>query len=372
MPPQNVEVHPPSRSEPLEAWIWTILDLAAAHGSGLPLAELGALLPPGSPMDEAELRDWIAAHPDIATVEGDWAFQPGHDLRPERDRENRARAYREAALRLLSGPLRSTLPWLRCVGITGSTAYGTPNDDDDVDFLLVARDGRLWLSLMRIYASLLLGTRGGRVAPGPRLCFNYARDDRAAQRQFADPQDLLFAREALTAQIIFGESYYRELLVIAPWMKDHLPVIYARRRGAATGPPLREPRPSLWTRAANGLAYLAIATYLQLAGLRRNATLRRSGRWEAVFRTETTLGGLSFDSIKFERIRARYLAPSRAMASPVSTARGPGEGAGHPTARAPSIPPPGSRASSNGHGEGWSPSTGQPPATPASADGARD
>ena len=329
----------------LEAWVSAVLNIAADRGSGVRVGELVSLLPPGEAMDEAGLHRWLAGHPEIARVEEGWAFGAQRERGNVLEREARSRRYENFARELLDGPLRSTLPWLRCVGITGSTAYGAPEDGDDLDFLVVARKGRLWLSVLRIYLSLWRARSSRRGHFGhPTVCFNYARDESTIRWEFVTARDPLFAREALTVRILFGDAYYRELLGASSWMAGWIPRLYIEQAQGAKGPPVDGPSASLWARAANGIAYVVLATYFQAAGLRRNARLRRSGRRDAVFRTQTVPGGLSFDSVNFEKIRVRYLSAIPPAWVPASTARGPGAVAGHPKRRRAGPAPPGRSA----------------------------
>lgn len=328
-------------SQPLEGWVGALLSIAADHATGLPLTELLALLPNDDFEDEAQLRAWLTQRPQLARIEEGWAFAVGRDLHPTPDRLERAHRHEAGGQALLRGPLRPVLGWLRCVGITGSTAYGTPTVEDDLDFLLIAEDGRLWLALLRIYLGLRRreGTQG--LPPLPRLCFNYARDDSTVRREFAEARDPLFAREALSVRILYAPEYYAGLVRSGSWMADQFPQLFLRWKGLprSTVPPARRASPLV--RALNAVAFFALATYFQLAGLVRNARLRRAGRADAGFRTVTTLGGLSFDSFKFERIRSRYTRPIPSLPSRAASALGLDGAGAHPTAR---DPPPRLRA----------------------------
>ena len=312
-------------SDYLPSWISTILTIAADHSSGVSVSDLAELLPAGSEMAEPRLLDWLAAHPEIARVSGGWVYQSGRAMRPSSGARERGEEYLDRARSLLTGPLQGTLPWLRCVGVTGSAAYGEPERDADLDLMIVARQGLLWLSLLRILVDVRFRGRYGYGRKGalPPLCFNYARDERSLRSEFRQARDVLFAREALTVRVVYGEPFYQECLRSAGWMGERLPVLYARRRraGAPTAPPPGDAPPLL--RVLNSLAFLGLATYFQLIGLLRNARLRKRGRSEAMFESRTTLGRLSFDSVKFEAIRARYLAPTVSDARPSASEHGP-------------------------------------------------
>ncbi len=364
--------HSPTGTDSLETWITTVLEIAGEHGSGLPVRELTALLPPDRVMDERALLGWLLAHPQSAAVEGAWVFEAGGGMPPQPERRERASRYEASARELVAGPLRATLPWLRCVGVTGSTAYGAPAVTDDIDFLIVARRERLWLAMLRIYLSLRRSRLGSDRTRSVRFCFNYARDDPAVRREFSQTRDFLFAREALSARILYGEEYYRALLGSAPWMRDLIPVLYARCLGTTSALPPEEPPPPLWVRAANAVAYLVLATYFQTVGLWRNDRLRRRHRAEAAFRTQTTRGAFSFDSVKFEKIRSRYPAPIPPISPRVAIGRDPAAGGSHPIGPARGRSPQARSASGSASDGGRSPSIAREPARRVAGDAGRD
>jgi hypothetical protein len=277
----------------------------------VPLEELSYLLPTEGPAGVEDLREWLAGRPDLGHVEGNRAFPPAG--RPDRllERQSRAESYRRAAERLVDRHLQPVLPWVRCVGITGSTAYGAPEAGDDLDLFVVTRAGSLWVFLAYTYVAVRLGFRPAAGTDRPPPCFNYVLDDRRAPAEFAEARGFLFAREALTAQIFRGESYYQDLLASAPWLGTEIPRLYAKRTSGV--PPVRAP-PAPWAvRLLNAVLFPVLATYLQLAGLRRNARLRAQPAREGTFRTVTGPRRLAFVSDRFDQLRVD-LAPATCMA----------------------------------------------------------
>jgi hypothetical protein len=288
-----------------------LLDVARQFGTGVPLEELSYLLPQDGPSDVEDLRRWLDARPDLARVEGNRAFPPAG--RPDKipEREKRGAEYRRAAERLVDLHLRPVLPWVRCVGITGSAAYGAPQAGDDLDLFVVTRAGSLWVFLAYTYVAVRVGFRPAAGTNRPPPCFNYVLDDRQALAEFGEARGFLFAREALTAQIFRGESYYQDLLASAPWLGNEIPRLYAKRTSGV--PASREPPVPLAIRLVNASLFPLIATYLQLAGLRRNARMRSQHARDGTFRTVTGPGRLAFISERFDRLRAD-LAPASLLA----------------------------------------------------------
>jgi glycosyltransferase involved in cell wall biosynthesis len=289
---------------PLEPRVTALLETARQFGTGLRLGTLIELLPRHAPATIEEMRGWFDARPSMGRIEGDWVFSAASRSASAEERQARGIAYRRLAREVVDRRLGRALPLVRCLGITGSTAYGEPERGDDVDFLVVTRSGATWLFLAYTYFVLRFGQRA---VHEPDLCFNFVLDEFEAPREFARGRGFLFAREALTAGILWGEEYYRHLLASAPWMVEELPRLFDRRVAAL------EPRPprrlAMPLRCLNALVFPMLATYLQLLGLRRNQRLRREGRNEAVFRTEVSLRRLAFVSRRFDRLRRECQTP---------------------------------------------------------------
>jgi Glycosyl transferase family 2 len=289
----------------VEGRIGTLLGTCEQFATGLRLDEFVSLLPQDGPTTEEEVRSWFRSHPEVGKLEGDLVFSSRSPPEDMATRRERGRQYRGAARDLLERELAPTLPWLRCVVISGSTAYGEPEEGDDLDLFVVSRAGGLWFSLVWTYLALRWRKREGRSANKPRVCLNYVLDDRSAPGEFSRRQEFHVAREALTSSAVFGGQYYRSLLASASWMSSELPRLYSQRVGDAQ-PPAPEPAPFA-VRMLNGVAYAALATYLQLVGLRRNRRLEREGRSEDIFRTITRWRQLAFDSRRFDSLRGRPL-----------------------------------------------------------------
>jgi hypothetical protein len=297
--------------------ISALLEVSSRFAAGISLAELCELLPPDGPADGAALGRWLSARPDVADLDGVRAFAPGsarHDLE---GRQRRARAYRVAAERLVQRDLRILTPWIRCAALTGSAAYGAPEVGDDIDLFVVVRTGSMWLFLIAATLGVRLRYRPCDEEGRPRPCLNYVLDERSAAGEFAPRRGFLFAREALTAQILRGDDYYRTLLASAPWMGGEIPRMYALRSAGPLAPPAKQ---LAWPiRFLNAAVYPPLAFYLHLVGMYRMARLRRDGGPVKEFRTVVRFRRLAVPNDLFDRLA---LALERASASePVSTRR---------------------------------------------------
>ncbi len=301
---------PTANPTSVEQRVSALLRVAAEFGTRLPLTEMLRLLPPDAPTSVDELRRWIADHPWVARVDGERAAAPDTIVRELDERRARGVAYRRAAQELLEGPLGPIRPWLRAVAITGSVAYGEPAPGDDLDLFIVCRAGALYWFLVYAYLAIRL-SRWHQGSPGrPIPCLNYVVDERRADRDFGRDRGFLFAREALSACVLQGASYYQGLLSRATWMRARVPGLYAER---AQPPWDLAARPApLGVRLVNAALYLPLAAYLQVAGLVRNHRLRRQGEPEEAFRTVTSRDRVAFVSYRFERLRAVYDGPDPA------------------------------------------------------------
>jgi hypothetical protein len=325
-------------SEPallLDRRIRSVLDAAELRETGVALDDLAELLPPDAPGTSEALSEWLRDRPEVATIIENRVYRSREAAAVDRseDRRRRSERYVAAAEGLIRSTFAEARPLFLSVSVTGSTAYGGTEEGEDCDLLVVARRGAIWAMLTYAYLRLRFLSGSARRDPPPVWCLNYVLDDAAAREDFGAPRGFLFAREALSARPVHGESYYRELLGEAPWMGTEAPRLYARWGpfAPATDPPAPAP---VAVRLLNALLFPPVAAYLQVVGLYRNALYRREGRAEERFRTITLPARLEIHSEKFSRMldlyRGASVTPPEAGARPHGSF---GEGSG-PTWRA--------------------------------------
>ena len=113
------------------------------------------------------------------------------------------------------GRILASLPFIHMVGLTGSLAMQNCDETADIDYLLVAAHGRVWIT--RAFALLL-----GRFTAlfGNTLCPNLIISDQALAWQ---QRDLYSARELCQMIPIFGSDVYARLRQINSWTNSFLP-----------------------------------------------------------------------------------------------------------------------------------------------------
>ncbi len=122
---------------------------------------------------------------------------------------------------LTYGRLFANVPFVRMVAITGSLAMNNVGERVDIDYLLVTRNGRLWLSRALVVAIVRLAA-----SQGFALCPNYIVTERALH--FPD-QNLYTAHELVQMIPLSGIDTYRHIRQQNNWANTFLP--------NAVGPP---------------------------------------------------------------------------------------------------------------------------------------
>ncbi len=114
------------------------------------------------------------------------------------------------------GQLIAALPFVRMVAVTGALAVDNPRGPaDDLDYLIVTRAGRVWLTR----ALVILLVRLARLR-GVRLCPNYVLAEDALEQE---RQDLYTAHELIQMRPVYGFGVYTEMRRVNRWSDLHLP-----------------------------------------------------------------------------------------------------------------------------------------------------
>ncbi len=152
--------------------------------------------------------------PHIETLNGYYFLAGRRDLVSLRlERQEASRPAFRSAMRY--GRLLGRLPFIRMVALTGSLAVHNCDEKGDLDYLLVAAQGRVWMA--RAFA-LLLGR--WTAFSGHVLCPNVIISERALE--WPQP-DLYSARELCQMIPISGAGVYHRLRLVNAWTFTFLP-----------------------------------------------------------------------------------------------------------------------------------------------------
>jgi len=317
-----VDIKPAVRSSPLSvdegargalpgirAKVRTLVSIAAANGSSIPSNELFLLLPSGVFMSPEELEEFVSLdatlRKEIAVSHGEFAFKGFEALARQRPEQMGRTADRVRLAQSFADRLAKMCPWIRLVAISGSTAYGRARDHDDIDFFVVTRRHRLWVTLL--FALILAKIQRRRTPSVPGYCFNRLLDDAQCADTFRTLQEPLLAREALTMRVLKGQTYYQELIQSATWMREMFPALYDQSLAneIASEPSGTKRDRGIWS-TANWIAFASLAPYATLAGMLRNHRLLESGNIDARFRTVIRRGFFAYESRKFDLLKDIY------------------------------------------------------------------
>jgi len=216
--------------------------------------------------------------------------------------------------------------WIRVLSVAGSTSYKATSANDDIDIFCVTEKDSLWIYLTK---ALLLARIFKLVRPGsPRFCFSCVLDEDYARRLFASPNDALFARDALTAQVLRGSLFYDGLLRRGQWLSDYFPKLHELRKAHHVGTfeDTNLTRPTVTRKALNHFLFLTVGYYVRLKSILLNRKLRRAGRLDSLFTVISSPDHCIFESQSYRELRriydefkpysAEYPSPEKARVQP--------------------------------------------------------
>jgi hypothetical protein len=130
-------------------------------------------------------------------------------------RERRRRASSQLMRRAKTwGAAIAALPFVRGVAITGSLAVDNADAAEDIDYLIVAKRGRVWTARAFTYALV----RSAKLT-GVELCPNYV----VAEDALAMDESAYVARELVQMRPLAGARVMQSMLDENPWWKHYLP-----------------------------------------------------------------------------------------------------------------------------------------------------
>ena len=144
-----------------------------------------------------------------------YSVQDNHSLASRRIRGNDM-ALKSLLIAKKQARLISRFPFVRAVMASGSLSKNYMDESSDLDFFVIAKSNRVWLTrfMLRMYQFLFLSNSR------KYFCLNYFIDDNHLEIQ---EKNLFTATELATALPLYGKEYYQELLAANTWTKKILP-----------------------------------------------------------------------------------------------------------------------------------------------------
>lgn len=299
----------PSLRENEIADIVSYVRIAELHGTHLSLTE--ALRLTSTEMSEEELaRAWA----ELGNLSLEYTLRSGRFV-SRRVLQEAGHAAIEARLdegrrRVAANMQTARSVWrvfskdgLKMFAVSGGNSYEFARQNDDIDVFCVTKTGSLWpfvlkhLLVSRFYAIFRKDI--------PRLCFSYILDEESARREFSEPKDRLFARDALSLKVVEGHDFFVSLLKGAGWMKELFPKSYAASVGA-TAEHTPETGPSTGARILNLFLFRTVGLYIRAKSILDNARNRKRGASKFVNRLSADEGYVLFESRKYQGLRGMY------------------------------------------------------------------
>jgi len=290
--------------------IKVLSNIAQSTGSLISLEEIAILTHCDLSVEQLEVG-W-KTNPDLAdTFELHEGFLIQRDDSGARisllQREFRKRAIAEKNIQFakgfarLCGGRRSVL-----IALSGSTSYRSTSETDDLDFFCITNTSSLWIFLSKALLLARIYRFSRRYMP--RACFSYVIDENFAKRAFSSSRDPLFARDALSAIVLAGNTSYTDLLKKSAWISNHFPKLYLQRiqTKELTGEPENRESASPFARSLNHLLRIVVGSYIAAKSKLLNRKFRSSGKPGSLFAVRIGLDHCIFESARYSKLRMLY------------------------------------------------------------------
>lgn len=194
----------------------------------------------------------------------------------------------------------------RMLCVSGSTSYGSPLNNDDLDLFVTSSRDSLWIFLLkamlfaRIYRTLH--------SKAPRICFSYAADDSYVKKAFAT-HDPLLARDALNLQPLKGSKFLGYLLHTNSWMARYFPRLYRKKMetfGQSCDALETQGFSSIALRPLNLFLFFCVSLYIRTKSRLLNRTYLHHGKTTSSFVVRTGPDHCMFESKRYSILRDLY------------------------------------------------------------------
>ncbi len=159
--------------------------------------------------------DELIAEQKIFALGAYYAVVPDSSIVPRREEGNRI-AVKKMKKASWMAKLISKFPFVRGVMVSGSLSKGYMEEDSDVDYFIVTKTGRLWVSrtlLILFKKIVLLNSR-------KYFCVNYFVDE---EHLDIEEKNLFTATELVTLLPLYGKQQYDDLVANNQWAWEYYP-----------------------------------------------------------------------------------------------------------------------------------------------------
>ncbi len=124
--------------------------------------------------------------------------------------------------------LLKNIPWVKAVFLTGALAASNAEEDDDIDFLIITDENRVWVT--RLLSYLLFIVLRAKRKPGvdkapDMVCLNMFLSEKTLKIP-KNEQNLFTAHEVALSHPLWAKDYFHlRFLGENPWVREHLPNI---------------------------------------------------------------------------------------------------------------------------------------------------
>jgi hypothetical protein len=173
----------------------------------------------GVSASQYDMLQCLAGMETVSSKNGNY-FLAGREGIVELRKRREAASHKTFNRALVYGRVLGALPFVRMVALTGSLAMLNLSRNPDMDFMLVAKHGRVWTA--RAFAIVL-----GKIARlfGDTICPNLIVSELRLEWPL---HDLYSARELCQMVPIVGADIYQNLFAANSWVWSFLPNVYPK------------------------------------------------------------------------------------------------------------------------------------------------
>jgi hypothetical protein len=161
--------------------------------------------------------------PKYLACHGGYYYLPGREDLIQLRRERSQWAEMKWSQAIFYAAIMAKSPFVRMIGVTGALSLDNVDQRADLDYLIVAETGRLWMCRAFLLVVIHRAKRSGII-----ICPNYFITDRVLEFR---ERNLYTAHELAQMVPLYGMGFYTRMRAANSWLYDYLP--------NAAGPPIR-------------------------------------------------------------------------------------------------------------------------------------